>query len=224
LTAFRPIPARQAAELIEAAGIPDARRLLIDSAAADLVKAYALVMETIEQRGAPKVDRGNTIPVHVMQRVVSQGVADDLWSGGTVRLPGSDLVGGAPEVNLTTVGFSEKHLRRLIDHHSGVPAAATRPAPDQQARSMRSQDEVPADAQVPAPLPAPVRAQRWADLSAIPPGALTITMKQAMAATGLGRTTVDKLCNAGKLTRVKVGGRALVTTESIQKLLDVPTA
>jgi hypothetical protein len=108
LTAFRPIPARQAAELIEAAGIPDARRLLIDSAAADLVKAYALVMETIEQRGAPKVDRGSTIPVHVMQRVMSQGVADNLWSGGTVRLPGSDLIGGMPEVNLTTVGFSER--------------------------------------------------------------------------------------------------------------------
>jgi hypothetical protein len=41
-----------------------------------------------------------------------------------------------------------------------------------------------------------------------------------MAATGLGRTTVDKLCNTGELTRVKVGGRALITTDSIRKLLE----
>jgi hypothetical protein len=223
LTVFRPILARQAAELIEAAGIPDARRLLIDSAAADLVKAYALVMETIKRPGVPKVDRGSTIPVHVLRRVVSQGAADDLWSGGTVHLPGSDLIGGAPEINLTTVSFNEKHLRRLINHHGGGSADAHARVPVRPMQPALSHDEVLADAEVLIGVPEPTRVQGRPDPSAIPLGALTVTMKQAMAATGLGRTTVDKLCNTGKLTRVKVGGRALITTESIRNLLEPVT-
>jgi hypothetical protein len=140
-----------------------------------------------------------------------------------VRAPGSDLVGGAPEVNLTAGSFSEKHLRRLIHHRPGVPAATIASIPVERSRSASVQGGVTADAQVLVPAPVPVRVQGRLDLSASPPGGLTVTMKQAMAATGLGGTTVDELWNPGKLTRVKLGARALITTESIQKLLALAT-
>jgi excisionase family DNA binding protein len=52
----------------------------------------------------------------------------------------------------------------------------------------------------------------------IPDGAVTVTVAQAAAALGLGRTTVDKLMRNGTLVRVKVGARTLITTDSIRTL------
>lgn len=121
-----------------------------------------------------------------------------------MRLPGSDLIGGVPEVSVTTVSFAEKHLRRLIEHHSGIPGKPLAKARTKEPAATSKADNGEAEAQ--APSAAPVLAKSRPDPTAIPPGALTVTMKQAMSATGLGRTTVDKLCNSGKLNRVKVGG------------------
>jgi hypothetical protein len=46
-----------------------------------------------------------------------------------------------------------------------------------------------------------------------------VTVKQAMAALGLGRTKINALMGEGALARVKVGARTLITVESIEKLL-----
>lgn len=36
---------------------------------------------------------------------------------------------------------------------------------------------------------------------------------------GLGRTTIYELCEAGELTRVRIGTRAFITAESIRALI-----
>jgi|TARA_R100000306_G_C4338274_1_gene123878 hypothetical protein len=45
-----------------------------------------------------------------------------------------------------------------------------------------------------------------------------------MQATGLGRTKIDQLMQKGDLVRTKVGTRALITVESIERLLGTKVA
>jgi excisionase family DNA binding protein len=48
---------------------------------------------------------------------------------------------------------------------------------------------------------------------------LTLTIREALRATGLGRTTLYKLINSGQVRRVKVGKRTLVRYDDLQKLV-----
>ena len=47
---------------------------------------------------------------------------------------------------------------------------------------------------------------------------LTLTIREALRATGLGRTTLYKLIDSGQVRRVKVGRRTLVWYDDLQKL------
>lgn len=49
--------------------------------------------------------------------------------------------------------------------------------------------------------------------------AVTVSVADASAALGLGRTTIDKLMKMGTLVRLKVGRRTLITVDSIQALI-----
>jgi len=91
LTAFSPIPPMKAVEFVEAAGIADGRRLIADRAAAGLVKSYALVIETLEADGKRAQVRGVTVPTDLWLRIILEGVAEDVWTGGTVRLAAAEL-------------------------------------------------------------------------------------------------------------------------------------
>jgi hypothetical protein len=51
---------------------------------------------------------------------------------------------------------------------------------------------------------------------------LTVTMKGAMRATGLGRTKLNELLKTGRLRRVKVDKRTLSPFEDLQKLTAPP--
>jgi len=48
---------------------------------------------------------------------------------------------------------------------------------------------------------------------------LTVTVPEALRATGIGRTTLYKLIRSGQLHRVKVGKRALIRFDDLQKLV-----
>ncbi|MCD1623618.1 DNA-binding protein [Citromicrobium bathyomarinum] len=45
-----------------------------------------------------------------------------------------------------------------------------------------------------------------------------------MQATGLGRTSIDKLMRNGTLVRTKVGRRTLISVESIERLVGAKVA
>jgi len=49
--------------------------------------------------------------------------------------------------------------------------------------------------------------------------AITVTIPQACELTGLGRSTIYLLIDDGELERIKVRERALVTMDSIKRLL-----
>ncbi len=49
---------------------------------------------------------------------------------------------------------------------------------------------------------------------------LTVTVSDALRATGLGKTKLYELIGAGRLSAVKVGRRTLVKTDSIRALVD----
>ena len=62
------------------------------------------------------------------------------------------------------------------------------------------------------------------DVQPIRPGDLTASVAQTEQATGLGRTTIDKLMRDGTLVRKKVGRRTLITVESIERLVGAKVA
>ncbi len=52
-----------------------------------------------------------------------------------------------------------------------------------------------------------------------PPAPLSYSVKGAMAASGLGRSTIFQLMADGRLDRVKVGKRTLIPRASLESLL-----
>jgi excisionase family DNA binding protein len=48
---------------------------------------------------------------------------------------------------------------------------------------------------------------------------LSLTMREALRATGIGRSTLYKLIAAGQVRRVKIGKRVLIPFDDLQKLL-----
>lgn len=49
---------------------------------------------------------------------------------------------------------------------------------------------------------------------------LTVTIPQACAKTGLGRSTIYRLINDGKLRRLKCGTRTLIRVSDIEAYID----
>ena len=48
---------------------------------------------------------------------------------------------------------------------------------------------------------------------------LTLTVREALRATGIGRTMLYKLIDTGQLRRVKIGKRTLIPFDDLQKLV-----
>lgn len=51
---------------------------------------------------------------------------------------------------------------------------------------------------------------------------ITVTIAEAQRVLGVGRTSIYRLVNIGRLSRRRVLGRTLITTESIRALIDAP--
>lgn len=204
MTAFQPLSASAAIGLVEAAGIQDARQMIADFAAAGLLKTYALAIETVEEGGRRSAIRGSAIPAELWHRIVDEGRLDDAWRGGMVR-----LMTGQPQVAITGISFSEKHVERLIEQHRPAMATAS-PALVAEA-TVRDQ----------APLqPLAEKTRREPVPESIPATAELVTVDQAMAALALGRTKVNELMNAGQLQRIKLGRRTLITVTSLRSIIE----
>jgi hypothetical protein len=209
LSAFHPISPLRSIELVEAAGIPDGRRVIADFAAAGLIRSYALTIETIEVSGVASAVRDSALTPALWQRIIREDVAEDVWTGGTVRLRPAELIGGEPEVRITGVRFSEKYLQRLVDHHLGSVAKALPP---------RKTKPVLAEAVDPQPIPSAPVASKPAP-APIPPGALWVTVKEAQQITGFGRTKINELMNDGRFVRRRVDSAVRIEVASIKALL-----
>ncbi len=150
--------------------------------------------------------RDGTIPAELWDRIITEDKTRDAMAGGSVRLAGSDLIGGAPAVRLTGIRFSEGSLLKMLARYKAKPA----PAPKRATKPTKPVvDDLPT-------APEPQAAMK----DAIPPGAITISVDQAMQATGIGRTKINQMMNDGTLDRRKSGRRTLITVESIRRLLD----
>jgi hypothetical protein len=194
----------KAAQIVETAGVQDAQTIIADFAAAGLVKAYALAIETIDARGQSACMRGATVPADLWQRVILDGIIADVWASGTVRLAGSELVGGPPAAIVTGITFNAKHIDWLIAHHDGVsvPRRRKRKAAAAPAISGPADEaDVPA-ADVPSPKPK-------ANPAAIPAGALFASMEQTMLALNKSRGTIYNLIERGQLIRHNDGLRSV---------------
>lgn len=216
---LQPLTPHQAVAFIEKAGVVDADRLILDYAATGHLRAQALIIETATAAGE-RIDQHASIPKDLWKRIIREGVQADVWPGGTVRLPGSDAVDGPPAVNLTCIRFEVLDLFKLIRSQGAAFPAMTAettvtpalpeqvPAPEQETTAL-------------TPALAKGRKRRSADMSAIPAGALLISVGDMMAALGIGRTKAYELINSGKVERREVDGAPRITVASVKALAGV---
>lgn len=208
MTAFVPATAVKAIAMLEAAGVPDARRLLADYAAAALVRSYALVIDTVEVEGPRAIVRGAAVPSELWQRIVREGASHYVWFGGTVRLEPGELVGGAPAVDITGIGFHQGDLDRLVDHHGARASASRRAAPVPQALKE-------------APVADHAQPRRKPPVPPIPPGAKYASVAQAMDTLRFGRTKINEMMNDGRLVKHKIDGATRIEVASIMAMAGV---
>ena len=216
MTAFNTISPQSAAALITQAGMGDPMAVLANHGMSGSIKGYADWMEKVQPNGSREEVRLKRIPREMWRRIIYEGKTADVATG-TVHLDGSSDFGGGPKCAIVGILFDDMSLQATIARHSakprGYPARPKAPPPARISTASLSAvcgtppvDHIPPE-------------RRRPDPSAIPPGAITVTVKQAMAATGLGRTTIDGLMKRGVLERVKVGSRTLITVASIEKLI-----
>ncbi|MEE4540155.1 MAG: hypothetical protein V2J51_16890 [Erythrobacter sp.] len=215
MPAHQPVLPARAVDLVEARNLDAAKSLLADFAAAGLIKTYALVREIRPAEGPIEIFRDSQIPSDEWDRIVASGKISAAFNGGTVRLEGSALRGGAPAILITGISFSEASLIKVLDRYCAAPpigAAKKTVNPGRKAEEAASSSSCQNDKLKGKVVP-PIR-----------PGDLTASIAQTMQATGLGRTKVDELMQERVLVRRKVGSRTLITVESIERLVGTKVA
>lgn len=138
--------------------------------------------------------------------MIRAGVDGDAWTGGTVRLAGSDLIGGQPAMNITGIAFHPADIQRL--------AFQQRPTPQPSRKTKSPPATMPLSEAHAGSFPAPQRRPK-ADLNGLRSGALLLTVKEAEAALGMSHTTIYKLINTGKLECPE--GETRITAESVRR-------
>ena len=215
MSAHQPILPARAVELVRFRNLEKADVLLADFAAAGLIKTYALVREIRPTGGPTEVIRNAQIPTEDWKRIVASEKIQPALNGGTVRLEGSSLQGGTPTVLITGVSFSEATLVKVLDRYCvGSPFSAS--------KQINSCDAHPTSKTTAQCIEA--SEPKKEDVQPIKSGDLTASVAQTEQATGLGRTTIDKLMRNGTLVRKKVGRRTLITVESIERLVGAKVA
>ena len=215
LPAHHPILPAKAINLVKTKDLENADALLADFAAADLIKTYALVREIRPAGGSSKVVRDAQIPAQDWERIIASEKIQVALNGGTVRLEGSPLQGGTPSVLITGISFSEAALIKVLDRYCvDTPVGASKKSSGCDAHAT-TKDIAPSIEASEA---------KKVDVQPIRSGDLTASVAQTEQATGLGRTTIDKLMRDGTLIRKKVGRRTLITVESIERLVGAKIA
>ena len=215
MSVHQPVLPAKAIELVKSRNLEKADALLADFAAAGLIKTYALVREIRPAGGPTKVVRDAQIPAQDWERIVASKKIQAALDGGTVRLEGSTLRGGTPSVLITGISFSGAALIKVLDRYCvDTPAGASKTSSgcDAHATTKGIASSIGAS-----------EAKKIA-VQPIRSGDLTASVAQTEQATGLGRTTIDKLMRDGTLVRKKVGKRTLITVESIERLVGARVA
>ncbi|WP_435203095.1 hypothetical protein [Qipengyuania sp. 902] len=206
----RPILPGKAIELVKARNLDAPEKLLADYAAAGLIKTYALMREIRPAGGPTKTVRDAQIPPEEWARIVASDNIMAVLNGGTVQLEGAKLPGGLPTIQITGISFSEASLIKILNRYCADPSVCTSATPPKSSPTPQER----------ALEPSPEDQKRAPDaVLPIKAGALTASIAQTMQATGLGRTKIDQLMRNGDLVRTKVGTRALITVESIERLV-----
>ncbi|MBX7483155.1 hypothetical protein [Qipengyuania qiaonensis] len=211
----RPILPGKAIELVKSRHFDAPEELLADYAAAGLIKTYALMREIRPAGGPTKTVRDSQIPQEEWARIVASDNVMTALNGGTVQLDGSKMPGGLPAIQITGISFSEASLTKILDRYCADPSVRSPAAPPKASPTTQEKPHKPSSED-----------QKRTQEAVLPikAGDLTASIAQTMQATGLGRTKVDQLMRKGDLVRTKVGSRALITVESIERLVGAKVA
>ena len=210
MSAFQPIPPRNATEIFAAAGIHEGMAVIAALAEAGLVKAYARMMERVQPSGVRETVRDKRIPPELWRRIIAEGKVDDVVSG-TVRLDGSPEFGGGPKITLIGIRFDPDTLARAAtDHGPDVP----KPWPNGSCIDSVKTTVIEPPAAEAAVSTTPARPGK-----PISENAELLSVEEAMEVLKVGRTKLYEMINAGTLDARKNGRSTRITRESIDRFL-----
>lgn len=234
MSAFTPISPKEAAELMDAAGVPGLPEVLADFAVGGFARTYARLTETIHTGGQRIEVRDAAIPRELWRRIIADRKATAVWDTGTVRLDGSPHQ-AQPAVTVLGIRYNREDVALLASQHGcrlGGASGGASPAPAPAGPPLPAPPS-PAQAELPIPSPAtetagtPAEAAKPASTRkakayapTMPdPNALTVTVDEAVALAGLSRTTIYDRMNDGSLVSTTVGRRRLILMDSLRKLV-----
>ncbi|HEX7822774.1 MAG TPA: hypothetical protein VF463_19400 [Sphingobium sp.] len=125
--AFNPIAPAVARALMDAAGIAPAT--IADLVKAGLVKSYSKQLK-IQDASGRQERRDSRMPTDLWRRIIENGMVDDVFAIGTVRIPGSISPSPQPKVEAIGIRFDEKSIRDACVNHGAVgPSGALHTLP-----------------------------------------------------------------------------------------------
>ena len=190
MSAFQPIPPRNATDIFAAAGIQEGMAAIAALAEAGLVKAYARMMERVQPSGTRETVRDKRIPPELWRRIIAEGKVEDVL-GGTVRLDGSPEFGGGPKITLIGIRFDPDTLARAAtDHGPDTP----KPWP-----STPRNDSATSKAEEPPAAEAAASATPRRPGKPISENAKLLSVEEAMQVLKVGRTKLYEMINDGTL-------------------------
>ena len=222
MAGYNLISTQDAVALVEAAGLNDPVLKLTHYGRAGLVDGHAKWMEVVQPSGVRSEVRHKRIPAHVWRRILDEKKWHEILDD-TVSLDGSSNFGGGAKLTLTGFRFDERSVKSAIAHRDATPVK-TQAAPPTCSTGAGNTSSRTIDNDDPLPATQPKRQRKAPDPTAIPEGALLCTVKQAGAALGCGRTTINKYMSDGRVERVEGVAGTRITVVSVRKLAGELTA
>lgn len=241
MTHFNPVSVGRAAEIVAEAEVLNGRSLLVHYAAAGLVRAYARLIEVWDVNGTKTDRRDCTISRDQWRRVIDDGAVDQVWDASTVTLghPGPE---GRSAMVMTGIRFHEADVVKAACEHGAGQAGLKTTFRQQPAPPFPAEHYLPCDkAKTPVSLSAGAvpdertamngqrhdrhsafREEEKADRRSprpVNPHALTVSVEDAAAMTGLSRQTIYNRIKQGKLESTTSGKRRLVSMASLREMM-----
>lgn len=205
------MPPSTAIEVVTSYGVPNPATVIRDYAAAGIVRTTAKVLEWIDGTGIHTTGHNEEVSTDLWKRIVREEADVGIWLAGTARMERGMPTDDQPHVILTGIRFKTLDIHKVGWSHRGyiMPKASKEAIGGEPGDAVKTQEPVASTSP---------RTRRSPDASAIPPGAILCTIKQAGDALGIGRTKVNDLMNNGRLVRSKIDGGVRITVASVMAL------